>query len=259
MRLIKCLLAACSLAAVHASAQTYVLTGTTYSQDFNTLATSGSNTWTNDSTLDGWSLFNSAGTAIATYTGGTGSANAGAFYSFGATGNSDRALGGLGSGSVSGYIVFGITNSSGGDFSQVSLSYVGEQWRNGGNATAQSMALQYALGSTYSGISTWTNAAATFNYSSPVATTTAAAVDGNVAGLVSGLGGNLSLTWVAGDTLWLRWVENNDAGNDHGLAIDNFSLTATAAAIPEPSTYAAIFGGLALAGVVLRRRLARRA
>lgn len=39
------------------------------------------------------------------------------------------------------------------------------------------------------------------------------------------------------------------------MAIDNVSFTA----IPEPSTYAAIFGALALAGVVVhRRRQARR-
>jgi hypothetical protein len=39
------------------------------------------------------------------------------------------------------------------------------------------------------------------------------------------------LGWNAGDTLWLRWVERNDAGNDHGLAIDNFEL---ATGIVEP-------------------------
>src|SRR5262249_27115537 len=41
----------------------------------------------------------------------------------------------------------------------------------------------------------------------------------------AGRGGTLNnLGWAAGSTLWVRWVENNDAGNDHALAIDNVQL-----------------------------------
>lgn len=36
--------------------------------------------------------------------------------------------------------------------------------------------------------------------------------------------------------------------------IDDFTVNATVSAIPEPATYAAIFGGLALLGVMLQRR-----
>ena len=41
------------------------------------------------------------------------------------------------------------------------------------------------------------------------------------------------------------------------LGIDNFTLSYNATAVPEPSTYAAILGGVALVGVMaLRRRKA---
>ena len=84
---------------------------------------------------------------------------------------------------------------------------------------------------------------------------TAGAVDGNVAGLVGGVGGTVNTTWNAGDTLWIRFVENNDSGNDHGLAIDNFNFTAASTApIPEPETYALMLLGFGLIGVATRRR-----
>ena len=48
--------------------------------------------------------------------------------------------------------------------------------------------------------------------------------------------------------------------NDPHVWLQDLSLTqATAAAVPEPATYAAIFGGLVLVGVVLRRRFGRKA
>lgn len=210
-----------------------------YSQNFDSLATSGTNnTWTNDSTLAGWSLFRSPvpGTAIATYNADNGASNTGSFYSYGATSNSDRALGGLGSGgtyygspasgTVAGWIVFSATNTTGATINDLTVAFNGEQWRNGGNTTAQTMTLQYGFGCSFTTVSTWTTPGSTFNWASPVATATGAAVDGNIAGRVANVGGVLSgLNWANNDTLWFRWVENNDAGNDHGLAIDDFSLT----------------------------------
>ncbi len=228
--------------------------GQIYSQNFDTLASTGTTslTWANNSTLQGWSLFNSANAAITTYTPGNGSSNTGAFYSFGSSGSSERALGGVGSNNLSGWIALALSNTSGAALNGFSLSFDGEQWRNGGNATAQSMALEYGFGSSFTGV-TWTAPGSDFDWTSPVATTSAAAVDGNTAGLVANRGGSISsATWAAGETLWIRWVETNNTGNDHGLAIDNVSVTA-GTAIPEPSTYAMIFGGLTLGLVALRR------
>jgi predicted extracellular nuclease len=213
-----------------------------YSQNFDTLATTAGTglAWSNDTTLPGWFLFSqpAPGTALTTYGADSGTNNAGSFYSYGASGSTERALGGLGSGgayygspasgAIAGWIGFGATNSTGSTISSLDLSFNGEQWRNGGNATAQTMVLEYGFGSSFTTVPTWTAPGGNFNWTSPVATATAAAVDGNTTGLVSGRGGTLSnLNWGNGQTLWLRWVERNDAGNDHGLAIDNLSLTAT--------------------------------
>ncbi|MEP0925408.1 cadherin-like domain-containing protein [Leptolyngbya sp. ST-U4] len=220
-----------------------------YSQNFDSLLTSGTtNTWTNDTLLPGWLLFNSSGTTITTYAAGTGTGNTGSFYSFGPTTGTmtDRALGGLGSGAtyfgspasgaIAGWIAFGATNTSESTFSSFTLSFDGEQWRNGGNTSAQPMVLEYGFGSSFNTVTTWIAPGSNFDWSSPIATASAAAVDGNGAGLVSGRGGTISTSWAPSDTLWVRWIERNDAGNDHGLAIDNFSLTASSFTSPTTPT-----------------------
>ncbi len=225
----------------------------TYTESFDSLSQTGTaNAWTNNSTLAGWSLFTLANSPIATYRAGTGSANNGAAYSFGL--DADRALGGVGSGSFSGYFALALSNSSTVAFDSFTLRFDGEQWRNGGNTTAQTMTLEYGFGSSFAGVSTWTAPGAGFDFTSPVATGTAAAVDGNTAGKVANLGGTVATNWAAGDTLWLRWTDVNNTGNDHGLAIDNVSFSVTA--VPEPGTYALMLAGLGAVGFLARRRRA---
>ena len=249
------------------AAVSYTTYGATVSQNFDGLLTTGTaNAWTNDVTLAGWHLFRqpaAAPVAIATYSTGTGSSNAGNFYSFGPAANSDRALGGVASGgayfgspttgNVAGWIAVSLTNNTAITLDTVRVGFDGEQWRDGGAPTpvAQTMVLQYGIGATFGAVTTWTAPGSSFNFSSPVFsnTGTGAAVDGNVAGLSAGRGGLISgLAWNAGDTLWIRWVENNDTGNDHGLALDNFTFTA----VPEPS--AGLLGLIAAAYLPLRRR-----
>ena len=250
----------CSLAGLLAfglaaeSRATISYSGGTYSQNFDTLATSGTaNAWVNDSTLPGWSLFQYTGGGISTYSGGTGASSAGNFYSFGTGTPAERALGGLGSGNtyfgspapatgaLAGYIALALKNTNGSTLNSFTLAFAGEQWRDGGNTTAQTMALQYGFGSTFAGVGSWSSPGGTFDYASPVNTSTAAAVDGNVAGKVNGLGGTVSsLSWLNNETLWIRWIEKNDVGNDHGLAIDDLTFSATA--VPEASTWIAGLG-----------------
>lgn len=261
-----------------ASAQViYLVPGNTYTQDFNTLVQSGTGqSWSNNSTLTGWFLYRqpAPGTDITTYNAGTGSSNAGNFYSFGSsTTDSDRSLGGVGSGgayfgspstgSVAGWIAVGITNSTGQALSSFTMTYNGEQWRDGGAATptAQTMVVEYGFGTSFTTVASWTPAGSGFNFTSPVFanTSTGAAVDGNTAGLIAGLGGSVNTTWNTGDTLWIRFVETNDAGNDHGLSVDNFNFAAFAASVPEPSTYALVLTTLVFAGMTRYRRMTKKA
>src|SRR5256885_11469042 len=103
------------------------------------------------------------------------------------------------------------------------------------------MVLEYGMGATFSDVPEWLPAGANFNWQSPVATGTAAAVDGNVAGRVNNVGGDLrGLGWAPGATLWLRWVELNDVGNDHGLAIDDVSITLALPDTTAPTLQASI-------------------
>lgn len=262
-------LTAATLLTAAASAQlAYSTPGSSYGNTFDNLLTAATaNAWANDSNpYTGWFLFNSNLAAITSYNAGNGGSNGGNFYSFGATGSTERALGGVGastspyfgtpgpaSGAVAGWIAFAVTNTTGTTLTNFGVGFNGEQWRNGGATSpnvsvAQTMVLEYGFGATFAAVTTWTAPGGNFDWTSPVFGTTAgAAVDGNTTGLVAGRGGTISnLTWNNGDTLWIRWVERNDAGNDHGLAIDNFSFSAT----PTPGA-AALLG---LGGLMTARR-----
>jgi len=228
-----------------------------YSQNFDGLAATGSsNAWSNDVTLPGWHLLRQPATApvaITTYNADTGSSNSGSFISYGASASSDRALGGVASGgayfsgpspapsvasgSVAGWFALALTNTTGAAVTGINVAFNGEQWRNGGNTSAQPMVLEYGYGASFEQVPTWTAPGGSFNWSSPVVsppptppatTPSSAAVDGNTAGRVTNLGGSLDLSaspWAAGSNLWLRWIETNDSGNDHGLAIDDLTIT----------------------------------
>lgn len=196
-----------------------------YSQNFNSLISSGTTTLTNGSTLSGWYTSRSGtGTSIAA---NDGSSNGGNLYSYGATSSTDRALGSVGSGNAAaGNFLWGARffNDTGSTISTLSINYAGEQWRNSA-AAAQTVDFQYQLGATSLNAGSWTD----FNpldFISPVTGGTAGARDGNLSPNRTFLSGTLSgLSLAAGQEIWLRWSDPDHSGSDHGLAIDDVQVS----------------------------------
>ncbi|MEH2067537.1 MAG: DUF4347 domain-containing protein [Nostoc sp.] len=195
-------------------------TGTSYSQNFNSLANSGTSiSWTNDSTISGWYATRT------TYNAGDGSSNTGALYSFGST-STERALGSVASGTT-GTIYYGLRlkNNTDSAISQLRVSYTGEQWRNGGNTSQQKLNFSYQTGSTLTSLTagTWTPVTS-LDFTGPIALALPTALNGNLAinqSVKTSILINLATPIAVGEEIILRWQDVDDSGNDHGLAIDD--------------------------------------
>jgi uncharacterized repeat protein (TIGR01451 family) len=223
--------------------------GTPYTQNFDTLATAGTaNPWTDNTTLLGWySQFSLQPTNPTTYRADIGTSNTGAIYSYGTGTNTERAFGSLASGTP-GDIFYAVrlVNNTGSPITSLSISFTGEQWRAGGCApipctpAAQKLDFQYQV--VNPGVITDANSPTTgwldhdpLDFTSPSpGTSTAAALDGNAAANRTALSASISVTVNPGQEVWLRWRDINDANNDHGLAIDDLSVTPNGAvALPN--------------------------
>ncbi|MBN8738699.1 MAG: hypothetical protein BGP24_12270 [Lysobacterales bacterium 69-70] len=226
--------AICSLlafAALPASAQVALTTlGTAYTQNFDTLPASGTAVWANNTTLPGW--YHARTGSGSNLVADTGASNAGNLYSYGASGNTDRALGSVGSGNAAvGSLFWGLRlkNTTGSTITALAIAYTGEQWRNSA-ATAQSIGFSYAIAPSFSGTlaefqSTGT-AVAALDFTSPVTGGSAAALNGNLAANQQARSVTLSgISLPDGSEILLRWSDPDHAGADHGLAIDNVSVT----------------------------------
>jgi len=174
----------------------------------------------------GW-FFSETGTNANTeYRAGTGSANTGDTYSFGAAGNTERALGGIQSGSLIPTIGFWVTNNTGSTITSILITYTGEQWRLGETGRTDRLDFQYSLNATSLTTGTWTDVNA-LDFFAPVSFGTAGALDGNaapnrvnVSSIITGL------TVPNGNNIFIRWTDfNTSVGADDGLAIDDFTFT----------------------------------
>ncbi len=229
-------------------------TSYTYTQNFNTLATSGSgNSWTDNSTIPGWWWDGTGGRDPSTYgyIANDGSSTTGAGHSYGTGTSSERAMGALSSSGVD--ISFGVqfVNTSGSaiPLSNILVSYVGEQWRR--QTAAQTLTFGYQIASspianTLTG--SWT-AQTALNFTGPQ-TGTAAAIDGNNSAnqvVFSSVPLATSGSLANGEYLMLRWYKTGTSSP--GLAVDNFQLQV----VPEPGSVAMLALGGALVGVIRRR------
>lgn len=201
----------------------YSLTVTTYSEDFNTLASTGSS-----STVPaGWAFSEAGSGADGIYAVSTGSTTTGNTYSFGAVSNSDRAFGGLQSGSLIPTIGFYFTNNTGSPITSLAISYTGEQWRLGATGRVDRMDFQYSTNATTLTNGTWTDEN-NLDFTAPVTSGTVGLLDGNTAPnrtVISYTITGLNIT--NGSSFFIRWADYNPTGADDGLGVDDFSFTAT--------------------------------
>jgi hypothetical protein len=220
--------------------QTSVTTlDTPYTQNFDTLPASGAATWTNNSTIPGW--FHSRTGTGTTIVANDGSSNAGNLYSFGTGTATDRALGSEGSGNAAiGNMFWGLRlqNNTGATIRSLDVAYTGEQWRNSA-AAAHTLAFSYLVGSP-----TVTGSLAEFqsagvavpslDFTSPITGGAAGALNGNLAANRVSVSHSISgLSVPNGTEVMLRWADPDHTGADHGLSIDDFSVTPHGGAVPN--------------------------
>ncbi|GGD79619.1 hypothetical protein GCM10011514_49490 [Emticicia aquatilis] len=226
-----------------------------FTQDFNTLITSSSATWTDNSTITGiYAQRTGTGTTIVA---NDGASNAGALYSYGTSTATERAIGSVGSGgAAAGNFSIGLrlTNNTGSPISSITVSYTGEQWRNSA-AAAQTVAFSYITSNTAfssvaltpsSALPTGYTAQAALDFTSPITGGTAGALNGNLAANRVAISSVINFTspLPAGGEIILRWYDPDHTGSDHGLSIDDLTVSAGINTSPSLTVSPATINGL---------------
>jgi hypothetical protein len=202
----------------------------TYTQDFNTLATTGT---TNPMTLAGWAISEAGGGGRDNeqYAGDNGSSGTGDTYSYGTT--SDRALGSIASGTLQSSFGVYLANSTGATINRLKVSFMAEEWRLGTAGRTDRLDFQYSTDATSLTNGTWTNVDQ-LDVVTPNTVTTGQK-DGNDPAnrtLVSYIISGVSVP--NGSTVFLRWNDPDISGTDDGLAIDSLSVEANPLDVTAP-------------------------
>lgn len=225
------------LAAARTQAQiSYATPASTYSQDFDGILSPvpANNTVQSTPALPtGWGFAEAGANANTSYRVHNGSGTTGDTYLYGATSSAERALGAFASGSLTSQFGATFVNNTGVTLNEFTLSYTGEQWRDGRSAQAvqNTLTFDHAIDATSLTVGTYIPVTQ-LDLPAPIGgpnpqTGTDVALDGNdpanqlnISFTVTGL------SWAPGSTLWIRWTDINDPGNDDGLAIDDLSFSA---------------------------------
>jgi len=223
-------------------------TGISYSQDFNTLATTGSNLTT--PLPANWLLSENGSTTAGNYNADNGSATGNNLYSYGSTGSSERALGSLRSGTGAPNNIFGIifVNNTGVTVTSLYIGYTGEQWRQGSQTDVDRLDFQYNSNATTLFAGTW-NDFDGLDFSSPNTTSGTGALVGNNSGNFTLKGAFITgLSIPHGQSFGIRWRDSDSTSTDDGLAIDDLIVM-----VPEPAVPAAL-AGVGLFGLLAWQR-----
>ncbi len=195
--------------------------GAAYMQNFDTLASSGTSSFV----PPGWGFSEAGSSADTTYAAGTGSSSTGNTYSFGSSGSTERAFGGLQSSSLIPTIGACFTNDTGVTITALVISYTGEQWRLGSAGRVDRLDFQYSTNATSLTSGTYVDFDA-LDFIAPVTSGSTGARDGNAAANRTVISATIDgLSIAHGASFFIRWTDFNASGSDDGLAVDDFSLT----------------------------------
>jgi hypothetical protein len=201
--------------------------GTALTQNFNSLATPTATPHAASTLPSGWYFVETGGQGNATYFADNGNSNTGNTYSYGATGVAERALGTLRSANVIPTIGASFTNNTGKRIGSLDISYVGEQWRLGTTGREDRLNFEYSTNATSLSTGTWTTVSQ-LDFVAPIPTGTPRALDGNDSANRTAKSHTITALDIPDEaTVWIRWVDVDAANADDGLAIDDFSLTAS--------------------------------
>lgn len=188
----------------------------------------------NATNAPGWSMYARVGSPMQLRIDNGNSTTASA-YSFGPVAGMDRALGSLGGSHVAN-LGWRLINNTGQTITQFTLTYRGEQWRNGGSLNVNKLDFAYRVTST---LTTDIDSSETFiftpalDFTSPVSLPNGFALNGNSTTNRAEISATIAgITWANGQLLILRWRDLNETGSDDGLAIDDVMFFAPTTTSP---------------------------
>ncbi|HNG95990.1 MAG TPA: hypothetical protein PLB32_24520, partial [Acidobacteriota bacterium] len=197
--------------------------GAAYTQNFDTLATSG----TSSTVPTGWDFSETSTNADTLYAAGSGSSATGDTYSFGTGASGDRAFGTLLSSNLVSTVGASFTNNTGTAINGLTIAYTGEQWRLGATGRTDRLNFEYSLNASSLSTGTWT-AVTALNFTAPITAGGTGALNGNTAANRTAISSTISgLNLANGAVFWIRWTDLDASGSDDGLGVDDFSLTPT--------------------------------
>jgi PEP-CTERM putative exosortase interaction domain len=203
-------------------------------------------------------------TTRTTYRASSGAEGTAVLYSYGASSGpnmGDRALGGI-SPSQNTDIVYGFrfVNTGSTPLTSFQVSYNGEFWRRGTTLTIPDvLEFGYQVFDAGTGSITDPDYTRVSELDFVVISSGPPGNNGNTPFSTTSInnGAGTSISVAPGQEIWIRWYDfNSTALTDHGLAVDDFSITFTTTAIPEPGTFILMAAGAVGSGALAlgRRR-----